>query len=125
MSRTGPRTSGGASYFDNAVRLLDRIRDFLDDELVLFREELVSVGNRTLVSVRLSDSARKLDEMLEDIVMLHVDEPDGSFARSLAQLISTFEAVVQLMRDSLSSWSEGLGEIIDTEHLQMLSREAA
>ncbi len=115
----------GSSHFADACHFLSCIRSYINNERQLYVEALIgAVGDGPLVA-QINERARAVDELLDDIVMLHVDEPDGSFFRGMSELLSSFEQLVTLMRDSLPSLAGQSEETLDVRHLQVLLRNAA
>lgn len=68
---------------------------------------------------------RTLNELLDDTVMMHVDEPDGSFARSIRDVSLSFHQLVRLMRQCLSAMYDITDQSLDLSHLQVVMPSAA
>lgn len=115
----------GSSQFADACHFLSAIRSYVNNERLLYVESLVgTTGDGPLVA-QINERSRAVDELLDDIVMLHVDEPDGSFSIAMGELLSSFEQLVGLMRESLTLMPGRSEETLDVRHLQVLMRSAA
>lgn len=115
----------GTNYYREACDILTCIRQFLKNELTLFIESLELTAECRLLSAQLTACAVSLDERLDDIVMLHVDEPDGAFASAMETILKLFEQLVGLMRDCLPGLSGLADRTVDVRHLQVIMRNAA
>jgi hypothetical protein len=115
----------GPRYFVDACDLLNCIRGFIENERTLFVEALANAGEQMSLAQKIDSSAHSIGARLDDLVMMHVDEPDGSFARGIAELVQSFESLVRLMRESLQVMRVEGVESLDLRHLQVLLRRAA
>jgi hypothetical protein len=108
-----------AKLFEDARGLLSCVSKYLENELSLFVEALARTSTD---HSQLSRRAHVLRELLEDIVMLHADEPDGSFLRGLGVIAKAFQQLVSSMRATLHGLSEGNEQKFEsTERVFMLS----
>jgi len=113
------------SYFADVTKLLIRIRSFLKNERVIFVEALARTSADRSMLKSINNCANRLSELLDDLVMLHVNEPDGSFLRGLSDLTKEFESLVGLMGGSLAFLIEHNTEISDRQPLQVFLPQAA
>ncbi len=117
--------NGEHKGFAAAVHLLDTINRFLQTERVLFAEALSEhAGNRGIV-LRINVHAQHVEDLLEELVMLHVDEPDGAFARGIARLLRAFDELIEIMQQCLSRMSSAELSYLDSRYLGALMRQSA
>jgi len=112
-------------YFADVTKLLIRIRSFLKNERVLFVQALTRTNADRSILTKINNCANSLNELLDDLVMLHVNEPDGSFLLGLSDLTKEFENLVGLMGRNLAFLIEHGSEISDRQALQVLLPQAA
>ena len=119
------QTPQSASYYADVIALFDRIHGFVDKEAVLFVEELKSFERGDAAVKMINRHSDYVRELLHDLVNLHIDEPDGSFAVGLSELTAEFEQLIRVMRESLASLNHEQSDGLDLSHLQVLATQAA
>jgi hypothetical protein len=115
----------GPQYFEDACELVTCVRKYLKNELVLFCEAIMLTAKDLSTLAPIDSCARALSELLDDIVMLHADEPDGSFTRGIADITKLFEQLVHLMRESLTIINGLSQPPVDLRQLGVLMLSAA
>ncbi|MBY0549736.1 MAG: hypothetical protein K2W95_20850 [Candidatus Obscuribacterales bacterium] len=112
-------------HFADSCDLLRCVRTYLDNEFFLFREAAMLTLSDLSILDRIESCASSLDGLLDDIVMLHSDEPDGSFAIGIDVISECFDRLLRMVRDSLALVTQEDAQPSDIKQLQVLMLYAA
>ncbi len=111
--------------FTAAVHLLDTVNRFLQTERVLFAEALSEQPANRGAVLRINAHAARVEQQLEELVMMHVDEPDGAFTRGIVRLLRSFDELIEVMREALGRMSAAELTYLDGRYLCALMRHSA
>ncbi|HMX46036.1 MAG TPA: hypothetical protein PLC15_21680 [Candidatus Obscuribacter sp.] len=115
--RAEVNATGEHKSFTAAVHLLDTVNRFLQTERTLFVEALSQQNGNRGVVLRITAHAQNVEERLEELVMMHVDEPDGAFTRGIVRLLRSFDELIEVMHESLSRMSAAELSYLDGRYL--------
>lgn len=110
--------------FMAAVHLLDSIRKFLELERILFVDAIADKEESEAVVKRINGRAQYVEDQLDELVMIHVDEPDGSFTRGIVRLLEGFDDLITIMHETLTKMTRGELKVVDGRYLDALVRRS-
>ncbi|MBI1270814.1 hypothetical protein GC174_10310 [bacterium] len=110
--------------FTVTVNILDSIRIYIKNEVAMFLEELKLCGAGFASIDSIKRAGKNVTDILEDLFMLHFDEPDGSFLEGFAAIMEAYDNLLSVMRKSLEEFKNIFGED-PSEFLSSLPQNAA